>query len=67
MSKDLKLPYLLIAITFAVAGSSGRAGGQPGMLTSLILAGGSVGLGLSADKNAKRSLNEQQVPDCLVG
>ncbi len=55
MSKDLKLPYLLIAFTFGVVGLSGMAGGQPSMLTFLILAGVFVWLGLTAGKSGKRS------------
>lgn len=57
MSKDLKLPYLLIAFTFGVVGLSGMAGGQPSMLTFLILAGVFIWLGLTAGKSGKRSNN----------
>ncbi|MHA7220291.1 hypothetical protein ACX80L_15565 [Arthrobacter sp. MDT1-48-3] len=57
MSKDLKLPYLLIAFTFGVVGLSGMAGGQPSMLTFLILAGVFIWLGVTAGKNGKRSNN----------
>lgn len=53
MSRDQKMPYLMIAFTFGVVGLSGMAGGQPSMLTFLILAGVFVWLGLNAGKSHK--------------
>jgi hypothetical protein len=50
MSKNPKVPYLLIAFTFGVVGISGLANGRSGMLVFVIIAGIFVWLGINAGK-----------------